>query len=489
MSESRLLEVPGLQPLRKELLERAQKYYEQFLEQRSDDHSVRTETAATYYRLANLNKLIDSNEAALAAYQKAFTVYQDLVRTNPEALRYRSDLAIVCDGYGWQLIRAERTDEATRMYQRALTLRESVARAQPSNPRVQNELAKGYFGASIVPSMLGQLTEALEYREKALAINEKLVRAKLTEVDFSTDLGRRFNTPATFRFDMATNLQSIGALHSILGREDAALPFFQRASTTYEELVRESPSNMDYRLILANSLNVVGNRVRRAGRPKEALRHLYQARGIIEPLADENPEVPAFRQILAEVDIELGSCLTNASQPAKARNVLRQAGEIIEQRAHDDPGSLHWQRSRAYLHLVLGRLPAPVMPAGEANQILLKAEDLYKNLVAIPGSTSNGRVYDLYDLACVQSLRSRLIGGITGTLTSNELAAGHRVADQAMKSLQQAVADGYRDLSNLRARLDLDPLRNRTDFQNLLRELEAKPKIPPSGTSTAKTWQ
>src|SRR5262249_53508869 len=31
VSESQLLEVPGLQPLRKELLERAQKYYEQFL--------------------------------------------------------------------------------------------------------------------------------------------------------------------------------------------------------------------------------------------------------------------------------------------------------------------------------------------------------------------------------------------------------------------------------------------------------------------------
>jgi hypothetical protein len=129
------------------------------------------------------------------------------------------------------------------------------------------------------------------------------------------------------------------------------------------------------------------------------------------------------------------------------------------------------------------------MPVGEANQLLHQAEDLYKSLVTTPVATPNVHEHDLYNLACVQSLRSKWIGGITVTSTSKELAEGRRLADQAMGSLQRAVADGYRDLSNLRRDSDLDQLRDRTDFQNLLRELESKPKIPPPRTSTAKTRQ
>jgi hypothetical protein len=45
VSESKLLNVPGLQPLRKDLLESAGKYYEQFLRDRGTDRTVRVDAA------------------------------------------------------------------------------------------------------------------------------------------------------------------------------------------------------------------------------------------------------------------------------------------------------------------------------------------------------------------------------------------------------------------------------------------------------------
>src|SRR5262249_57890040 len=45
VSESKLLNVPGLQPLRKELLESSRKYYQEFLKDHADDPSVRAEAA------------------------------------------------------------------------------------------------------------------------------------------------------------------------------------------------------------------------------------------------------------------------------------------------------------------------------------------------------------------------------------------------------------------------------------------------------------
>src|SRR4029077_7800029 len=48
VSESKLLDIPGLQPLRKQLLEAAQRYYQGFVDEREQDPKLRGELAATY---------------------------------------------------------------------------------------------------------------------------------------------------------------------------------------------------------------------------------------------------------------------------------------------------------------------------------------------------------------------------------------------------------------------------------------------------------
>jgi hypothetical protein len=46
--------------------------------------------------------------------------------------------------------------------------------------------------------------------------------------------------------------------------------------------------------------------------------------------------------------------------------------------------------------------------------------------------------------------------------------------DRAMQMLQQAIDKGYKDAANLKKDKDLDPLRQRGDFKNLLAQLEEK---------------
>ena len=65
ISENKLLNVPGLQPLRKELLEAASEYYHGFIAQRKNDPSVRSELAETHYRLGLIASEVDKKEAAL----------------------------------------------------------------------------------------------------------------------------------------------------------------------------------------------------------------------------------------------------------------------------------------------------------------------------------------------------------------------------------------------------------------------------------------
>ena len=51
-------------------------------------------------------------------------------------------------------------------------------------------------------------------------------------------------------------------------------------------------------------------------------------------------------------------------------------------------------------------------------------------------------------------------------------AEGRAHAERAMESLRLAVAAGYRKLEIIRTDRDLDPLRSRRDFQDLMMDLE-----------------
>ncbi len=77
-----------------------------------------------------------------------------------------------------------------------------------------------------------------------------------------------------------------------------------------------------------------------------------------------------------------------------------------------------------------------------------------------------------YDIACIRSLSSDLVGSIGNDPAAAERS--RRLADQAMDALRQAVNGGYRDLAWIEIDHDLDPLRSREDYKALINEIKAK---------------
>jgi hypothetical protein len=72
-----------------------------------------------------------------------------------------------------------------------------------------------------------------------------------------------------------------------------------------------------------------------------------------------------------------------------------------------------------------------------------------------------------YDFACTYAVASGKLGDKKA-----------EYAGEAMELLRKAVKSGWRDHAHMRTDTDLEPLRDRSDFQKLLAELEAK--FPPS---------
>ena len=77
----------------------------------------------------------------------------------------------------------------------------------------------------------------------------------------------------------------------------------------------------------------------------------------------------------------------------------------------------------------------------------------------------------LYAAACFRAVTAGVQAktpGADATRLANE------DADKAMAWLTKAVAAGYKDAAHMKKDTDLDPLRDREDFKNLLAELEKK---------------
>src|SRR5262249_31365435 len=102
VSENTLLQspLPGLQPLRKQLLGSALKYYQEFTRQGGDDPALRAELAQAYFRVGSITAEIGSKDEALKALHRARDLYQALSDADPQNASVRNELAKTYRGIG-----------------------------------------------------------------------------------------------------------------------------------------------------------------------------------------------------------------------------------------------------------------------------------------------------------------------------------------------------------------------------------------------------
>jgi tetratricopeptide (TPR) repeat protein len=84
----------------------------------------------------------------------------------------------------------------------------------------------------------------------------------------------------------------------------------------------------------------------------------------------------------------------------------------------------------------------------------------------------------LYDAACMRAVTSAVLRATDKSAAGAKQADAE--ADRALAWLKQAVTAGYKNAAHMKQDKDLDALRSRPDFQQLLAELERKAKLEPS---------
>jgi serine/threonine protein kinase len=95
-------------------------------------------------------------------------------------------------------------------------------------------------------------------------------------------------------------------------------------------------------------------------------------------------------------------------------------------------------------------------------------DELRKAIAAYPRKEPD----DLFQVACLECTASTLVGLGKQPLSSVEQSQRDDAANRAMQSLSAAVAAGFRNIQALKGEAELQPIRDRSEFEKIARELE-----------------
>jgi serine/threonine-protein kinase len=530
VSENKLLKTQDrqdLRELRKELLEDALRFYQKFIEQRGDHPQQRAELADAYQKVADITTEIGSTTdalrhaqqalllrealaqaepedaqaqqhlaetllivgslqretgefaSALESFQRVRDLYQKLVGAHPENLQSRRQLALSFNRIATLSHDSSRPHEALQAYQKALEIMEQLTKEKPEDIKFRNLLGTIVNNIGLLQQQLRQDREALRSYERAAHIFESLAKDEADE--------------PRWRNLFAAALNDIGCLAADLGDRTEGRRRLREALALHLEVVRRHPTVLAFQDDLARTYMNLGDLERTAGDPAAALPLMHQCLEIRAKLARDNPKVFWFQSQWAATYLNIGTAQTESGDLDGAAASFQQ-GIAIEAplvAANPDKPKLASTLGRTHYRLGLVRLKQNRRP--EAHSALSLAVEQHRLAFEKSSQVSEFREYlsdDYHALADLHRETRQATEALKLLRACRPLWAGnatelYRVAagmarcggqDDALAVLKEAVAAGYDNVSQLGAASALDPLRNRADFQQIVKDLEAKQK-------------
>jgi tetratricopeptide (TPR) repeat protein len=289
--------------------------------------------------------------------------------------------------------------------------------------------------------------------------------------------------------ELADSLGKLGAGQLSEGDSKGALASFQEALGIRRQLTAADPRSAAAQRELAVSLDEQGGAQLAQGDNKAALDSFREALGIFRLLAENDPRSAQAQRDLILSYFKLGNLAETQADFRQAADWFAKGREVA--RGFVKPEVLGFfdtdlGRRVAFCRTaelalddlaVIDKQPAsdhvPLWPLLAAlNKAFVQRKDLDK---AVQTAGRLGRdawtASMMYEAACAHS---RCVPLADRTAVKEKLAA------RAVDLLRQAVSRGFKDIGILRAHPDLDPLRQRDDFQKLLAELEqTQPPVKP----------
>jgi serine/threonine-protein kinase len=389
VSEDVLLREPGMEPLRKKLLEAAREFYERFVQERRGDAGAEAELGKALFRLAQITADIGSPLNAIDLHEQALAIFVRQADAHPGA-EERSDLAACYHHLGRLYRDTDQTDKAEEAYGKALTLWDQLAREQPGEDRYRAELARSRNGLGNVFQKTRRLDRAADCYDQALEARRELFAKHRTVTEYQRDLAVTLNNLGMVRTDLsqrdrakeclqeairvqrglATAHPSVGQYADDLARScynlgdwygraketEQAAASYGEAAALWERLTKEHAAVVKYQTNLADTYAALAEVYRAARQADRAVEACERAVAIHKKLADTYPKVPDYQGSLARGYFHLGNACRAGNHPDKAEEAYQSALAIQEPLARDVVGVQQYQADLARTWNGLGQL-------------------------------------------------------------------------------------------------------------------------------------
>lgn len=506
-------------------------YYQEFAGEKADDEQTRDRTANAAFRVGLIEYRLGRKERGIAAYQLAQEGWRSLAADFPAVADYRQRQATSHYNIGLSLYDLGKRAESEEQYRQALAIRVQLAADFPKVPDYRYDLALGHNNFGILLMELGKPAEAEDQYRKTLAIHEALPdvpsapdyhlaragshnnlaglladRGKLAEAEehirqalaIRKKMVADFPTVTNCWRDLAQSYNSIGILLDELGKRTEALENHRQALAIREKLAADFPAVPYHRQAVADVHSNLGQLLARLEKQPEAEDHFRQSLAIREKLVADFPTVPSYQIDLGESYLNFGHLFRRGGRARESLGWFDKAIEKIDPILGAEPRDLRAKKrlcsshiGRAFAYDELEEPAAAVQNWDRAIELSLPTEQwglraaratsrVHAGMVDVAITDAEGlikianwKAKQWYDFARVYAVASGKIDG-----------KNQAYIDRAMQLLQQAVKTGYKDAAHMQQDTDLDPLRDREDFQKLLNSLQ---DVEPNAVSLQAT--
>jgi serine/threonine protein kinase len=494
VGEAELLHVPQMEPVRRDLLQDALRFYQEFLRERGDSPLVRSEAASAYRRVGQIQVLLGQRNEGEEAYRQAVTLLEELLAELPDDPVLRNRLAGVHHDLAGLYLSSQRWPQAEAAVQQAVALLGQLDRQHPTDLTNRRDLAKCHKNLVNLYRQMGRLDQAETAFLKSMTLLDSLLAEDRKNVEYLSlqtmchnnvglvyaAQGRTAAAEAVYQKALAVNQQlvrdhpqvvdhqkSLARIHNNLGllyareRQHAkAEADYQKSLALNEAILRDHPTVVSFILDVGGSYDNMATHVRRSRSPEESLEWSARAIRTVEPVLQQDPRDVRARMCLFDTFMGRGQALLQLGRREEAVKDWRRMIELSAGQPH--------------INMRLYR-PSPLAHLGEHIQATAEIETLLAEGHAQP--------LNLYIFSYVYARCSATAATDARLPPAEREKLADKYGSRAVELLREAQAAGYfrspGRLARMKENEDFDPIRSRPDFQRLLVELEKKAQPEP----------